>query len=184
MRTTWLVGATVLLVTACGGPTEEGPTQDPAAQAEDATTDEEPSAPQGSGDTASALGSGQVILGSDTPDIAAIPAAEGVVLVVPDDDLPEFWRQLTGSTDGPADPSTIRAAVSPEEVPQATVSSIRTDGTFDLPTNGGDSLLCVADTMAGDDPGPPHQLWGCVEVTGEELAGDLRIVVDRAVYLE
>jgi hypothetical protein len=127
---------------------------------------------------------GQVVMIGDTPDVPDAPAEDGVVVLVPAGARASFW-ELTGTgPEGPADPSTIRAALSPDDLPEATFATIGADGTFAADVDLAGGLLCVADIAAGDEAGPPHQLWGCTEVRAEDLAADLRVAFDRAVYLD
>jgi hypothetical protein len=109
---------------------------------------------------------GTVIRRSDVGGTPDEPVEAGTVVVIPQEQVEEFWRGAGFGADGPPQPSRTEFDVDPGAVPAGVeVGPIGADGRFATGVAPGQVLLCLADDLPDDDPGPPHRVNGCATVT-------------------
>lgn len=162
-----LLGLLLLAAAGCGEDGQSGAPEASATSAGDPTAGslEQPGPDDGV--------PGRVINRSDTPDVPDRPVEQGWVLAVPADALPQLWQAGGLDPEGPPQPRRMEVTVAAQDLPAGTVTApVGADGRFVLVRPAGPSVVCLANNLPDDPPGPPYLITGCtppLEIGGELL---------------
>ena len=110
---------------------------------------------------------GRVVRRSDVSDIPDEPVTAGAVVVVPADAQRALWTAVGVPAAGPPTPRKVEFEVTEEMLPAgAEIATLGADGTFVTGVPAGEVLVCLADDLPGDTPGPPYRVNGCDAFSG------------------